>query len=87
MTSSTNLKKWALGKEFKADPWQGFTSPQFQDMLAKMGDDGEKECACVRTYSSTLRYSLAGRKRASAVSTVRVGFPFLILFLMPLLFI
>lgn len=48
MTSSTNLKKWALGKEFKADPWQGFTSPQFQDMLAKMGDDGEKECTCQR---------------------------------------
>ncbi len=44
LTSSTNLKKWALGKEFKADPWQGFTSPQFQDLLAKMGDDGEKEC-------------------------------------------
>ena len=47
MTSSANLKKWALGKEIKADPWQGFTSPQFQELLAKMGDDGEKECACV----------------------------------------
>ena len=55
MTSSTNLKKWALGKEFKADPWQGFTSPQFQDMLAKMGDDGEKECTCQRPLSAPAR--------------------------------
>ena len=44
MTSSTNLKKWALGKDYKSDPWQGFTSPQFQDLISKMGDDGEKEC-------------------------------------------
>ena len=47
MTSSTNLKKWALGKDYKDDPWQGFTSPQFQDLLAKTGDDGEQECTLI----------------------------------------
>lgn len=44
MTSCTNLKKWALGKEYRDDPWQGFTSPQFQELMSKTGDDGEKDC-------------------------------------------
>lgn len=46
MTSSTNLKKWALGKDYQDGPWQGFSSPQFQDLLARTGDDGEQECKC-----------------------------------------
>lgn len=65
MTSSTNLRKWALGKEFKADPWQGFTSPQFQDMLAKMGDDGEKECTYAYTAARASARVLASFERAS----------------------